>query len=99
MKRCGKYRTVLQIPKYDAQSESGKDFSETQLRVYVPGFVTLLSFIRSKTIRCGKRQRKSAFRLRLPRHGSFTPKWPSVNRKRCARSANPIGMGSRPRAT
>jgi hypothetical protein len=27
-RRCGKYRTLLQIPKYGAQSESGKDFFE-----------------------------------------------------------------------
>jgi pimeloyl-ACP methyl ester carboxylesterase len=26
-----------------------------------------------ETIRCGKRQLKSAFRLRPPRHGAFTP--------------------------
>src|SRR5256885_5119395 len=51
------YRTLLQIPKYGAQSESGKDFFETQLRVYVPGVGALLSFIRSKTIRFRKRRR------------------------------------------
>src|SRR5882762_11288816 len=95
-RRCGKYRTLLQIPKYGAQSESGKDFFETQLRVYVPGFGALLSFIRCKTIRCRKRQRKSAFRLRPPRRGSFTPKRPCANRKCCARSRSPVGIASRP---
>jgi RNA polymerase sigma factor (sigma-70 family) len=50
------------IPKYGAQSESGKDFFEKQLRVCDPGFGALLSFTRSRTIRCGKRQRKSAAR-------------------------------------
>src|SRR6266446_4013655 len=94
-RRCGKYRTLLQIPKYGAQSESGKDFFETQLRVYVPGLGALLSFIRSKTIRCRKRQRKSAFRFRLPRRGSFTPKRPSANRKCCARSTSPVVLITR----
>src|SRR5713101_9993160 len=94
-RRFGKYRTLLQIPKYGAQSESGKDFFETQLRVYVPGLGALLSFIRSKTIRCRKRQRKSAFRFRPPRRGSFTPKRPSANRKCCARSTSPVVLITR----
>src|SRR5437660_3165045 len=92
-----KYRTLLQIPEYGAQSESGKDFFETQLRVYVPGVGALLSFIRSKAIRCRKRQRKSAFRFRPPRRASFTPKRPCANLKCCARSTSPVGMASRSR--
>src|SRR5467141_2496865 len=96
-RRCGKYRTLVQIPKYGTQSESGKDFFKSQLLVYVPGLGGLLSFIRSKTIRCRKRQRKSAFRSRPPRRGSFTPKRPSANRKCCARSTSPVGMASRSR--
>jgi hypothetical protein len=50
----------------------------------------IASFIRSKTIRRGRRQRRSAFRRRLPKHGSFTPKRPSVNRKCRARSTSPV---------
>jgi hypothetical protein len=42
------YRTLLQIPKCGAQSESGKDFFETHLRIYVPGFGAPLCFTRSK---------------------------------------------------
>jgi hypothetical protein len=56
-RRRGMYRTLLQILKCGVPSESGKDFFETHLRVYVPGLGALLCFTRSKTILYRKRRR------------------------------------------
>ena len=77
-------------PECGALSESGKVFFETQLRVYIPGCGAPLSFICSKTIRCRKRQRKSASRSRPPRHGPLAPEQHCANRKCCARSTSPV---------
>src|SRR3984957_5363262 len=94
---CGKYQTLLQILKYDGQNESRKEFLETQSATFAPRFAVLLSFKYWNTVRLRKRPHRLVFRFRLPRDGSFTLKPPCANRKCCARSASPIGRGSRSR--
>src|SRR5712664_1357512 len=96
-RRCGKYRTLLQIPKYGGQSESREEFLKTQSATFALRFAVLLSFKYWNTVRCRKRQHRSVFRFQLPRRGSFTPKRPCANRKCCARSTSPVGMASRSR--
>src|ERR1700731_3296208 len=98
MRRRGKYRTLLQILKYGGQSESRKELLETQSATFAPEFAVLLSFKYWNTVRLRKRQHRLVFQFRLPRDGSFTLKPSCVGRKYCARSTNPIGMGSRSRA-
>src|SRR5229473_3277979 len=97
MRRCGKYRTLLQIPKDGAQSESRKEFLETQSATFALRFAVLLSFKYWNTVRLRKWPHRSVFRFRLPRRGSFTPKRPCANRKCCARSTSLGGMASRSR--
>src|SRR6266404_3373964 len=96
-RRCGKYRTLLQIPKYGGQNESREEFLETQSATFALRFAVLLSFKYWNTVRLRKRQHRSVFRLRPRRRGSFTPKRPCANRKCCARSTSPVGIASRPR--
>src|SRR6266481_638121 len=96
-RRCGKYRTQLQILKDGAQSESREEFLKTQSATFDLRFAVLLSFKYWNTVRWRKRRHRSVFRFRLPRRGSFTPKRPSANRKCCARSTSPVGMASKSR--
>src|SRR5258707_7714771 len=96
-RRCGKYRTLLQIPKYGGQNESREEFLETQSATFALRFAVLLSFKYWNTVRLRKQQHRSVFRFRLPRGGSFTPKRPCANRKCCAKSASPVVIGYRSR--
>src|SRR5260370_24715977 len=93
-RRCGKYRTLLQIPKYCGQNESREEFLETQSATFALRFAVLLSFKYWSTVRLRKRQHRSVFRFRLPRGGSLTPKRPGANRKSCTKSDSPVGNAS-----
>src|SRR5229473_7388092 len=95
-RRCGKYRTLLQIPKYGGQSENREELLETQSATFALRFAVLLSFKYWNTVRLRKRRRKSAFLFQRPRGASFMRKRRCANQKCCARSTIAVGIGSLP---